>query len=311
VASSSGYRRDDDGTVLVDDALVEDLLMQRSRARTNRDYDQADSIKTQLKTMGIEVWDEERIWRAGQPWHKETAAAVAVAAAVAARGQGIAATTNDLDTLEWYYHDAHGQEQGPFSLASMRQWYSAGYFSAGAASSAEAKKGADGEYVRIRSLLQITGGRPPAAGAAAAVGQGHTLADGVEELDERARRMQGAAAQEAMRGRERFAGTGHTGVQEQEALLAQARARQSEEAAAAAAATATAAAAAATAAAAAAAPAAKVAGARKKRVGGGGFLGSLKQQAKKTQEAQERHKHSELDDVAKQGAAFTPVHYQR
>ena len=262
--------------------------------------------------MGIEVWDEERIWRAGQPWHRETAAAAASAAAAsaasaaaaAARGQGRgAASSNDLERLEWYYHDAHGQEQGPFTLASMRQWYRAGYFSAGAAGSAEAKKGIDGEYIRISSLLQITGGQPPAA--AAAVGQvPNGLNTGVEELDERSRRMQGAAAQEAMRGRERFAGIGHTGVQEQEALLAQAKAQ----AAAAAAATAIAAA---TAAAAAANPAAKVAAARKKKVGGGGFLGSLKEQAKKTLEAQERHKHSDLDDVAKQGAAFTPVHYQR
>lgn len=281
--------------------------MQRSRARTTRDYDRADSIKAQLKAMGIEVWDEERKWRAGQPWHRETAAA---AKAAATRGRGAidpaaTAATNDLDALEWYYHDAHGQEQGPFSLTSMRQWYRAGYFSGGAAGLAEAKRGADGEYTRISALLQITGGQPPPVAAATTVAQEQATVEMMEELDERTRRMQGAAAQEAMRGRERFAGVGHIGVQEQEALLAQAKARQDEEVSAAALASASAAAAAAN-------LATKAAAAKKKKAGGGGgFLGSLKQQAQKTQEAQERHKHSDLDDVAKQGAAFTPVHYQR
>jgi hypothetical protein len=60
VATSSGYRRDDDGSTPVDEALVEDLLLQRVRARAARDFDSADGIKTQLKNLGVEVWDEQR-----------------------------------------------------------------------------------------------------------------------------------------------------------------------------------------------------------------------------------------------------------
>ena len=94
----------------------------------------------------------------------------------------------------------------------------------------EAKKGADGEYTHISALLQITGGQAPAATVATVGGQEQATAKTGEELDEWTRRMQGVVAQEAMRGRERFAGVGHSGVQEQEALLAQAKARQEEEA---------------------------------------------------------------------------------
>ena len=76
-----------------------------------------------------------RIWKAGQPWHQETAAAAAAvgAAAAAAAAASSHGNVNRLEALEWYYLDAHGQEQGPFSLGSMRQWYSAGYFSGSAA----------------------------------------------------------------------------------------------------------------------------------------------------------------------------------
>ena len=33
----------------------------------------------------------------------------------------------------WYYRDYSGVEQGPFTMASMRSWYEAGYFEGGIA----------------------------------------------------------------------------------------------------------------------------------------------------------------------------------
>jgi hypothetical protein len=42
---------------------VEDLLIARITARKRRDFDRADSIKMQLRAMGVEIWDEERCER--------------------------------------------------------------------------------------------------------------------------------------------------------------------------------------------------------------------------------------------------------
>ena len=75
---------------------------------------QARDKHVQVETKGVLC----RIWKAGQPWHQETAAAAAAvgAAAAAAAAASSHGNVNRLEALEWYYLDAHGQEQGPFSL---------------------------------------------------------------------------------------------------------------------------------------------------------------------------------------------------
>ena len=168
--------------------------------------------------------------------------------------------------------------------------------------------GADGNYLPIVDWYCITGEASVSLPGGEETGkQWHENEQkGVAHTDRNQttnRMMGGAAAQEAQRGRERFAGLGAGDTSEQEALLSQARTKAAAEAAA----EEEAAVFAAAAAAAAKRPAAK----KPKKAGGGGFLGSLKQQAAKTKEKQDRHRHSSLDDVAKQGAAFTPVHYQQ
>merc|ERR1719436_1919787 len=45
------------------DALIRDLVRARERARAGKDFAQADSIRDQLRHMGVEVFDKEKLWR--------------------------------------------------------------------------------------------------------------------------------------------------------------------------------------------------------------------------------------------------------
>ena len=49
------YRRDDDGSIAVDEQKVEDLLSQRNDAKRNRDFPRADRIRDELSQMGVMV----------------------------------------------------------------------------------------------------------------------------------------------------------------------------------------------------------------------------------------------------------------
>ena len=63
--SFKGYRRDenDDYNNVVDEETVQDLIGQRSLAQKQRDYELADSIKTDLKAQyGVWVWDRDSLW---------------------------------------------------------------------------------------------------------------------------------------------------------------------------------------------------------------------------------------------------------
>ena len=64
-AAGHGYRRDDDGSSKVDEDRVNDMLAERVQAKLRHDFSTADRIRDQLHSMGIEVWDQERVWRAG------------------------------------------------------------------------------------------------------------------------------------------------------------------------------------------------------------------------------------------------------
>ena len=62
------YRRDDGGEVEVDEAKVDELLSARLHARLNRDFVAADDMRAQLRRdFGVEVFDQERVWRAVAP----------------------------------------------------------------------------------------------------------------------------------------------------------------------------------------------------------------------------------------------------
>eukprot|EP01049_Picozoa_sp_SAG25_P012353 SAG25_NODE_1658_length_2593_cov_111.862871_2_plen_326_part_00 len=59
------YRRDDDGQTVVDEAVVNQLLAQRLRAKMAREYDAADQAKQQLSELGVRVLDKAKTWSAG------------------------------------------------------------------------------------------------------------------------------------------------------------------------------------------------------------------------------------------------------
>ena len=57
---------------------------------------------------------------------------------------------------EWYYIDMHAQEQGPFPLQSMKEWYKAGYFTA----AQQAKCGKVGTFRYFAEIPAVTGVEP-------------------------------------------------------------------------------------------------------------------------------------------------------
>jgi hypothetical protein len=59
------YRRDDDGSATVDEGKIDAMLAERLQAKMSRDFPTADRIRDQLRGMGIEVYDQERTWKAG------------------------------------------------------------------------------------------------------------------------------------------------------------------------------------------------------------------------------------------------------
>ena len=60
--SGSGYVRDAADTSPADVARVEALLAERTALRRERRYDEADAVRDELNTMGVNVWDRDRIW---------------------------------------------------------------------------------------------------------------------------------------------------------------------------------------------------------------------------------------------------------
>ena len=58
------YRRDDDGTTQVDEDKINGMLADRLQAKMSRDFPTADRIRDDLRAMGIEVYDQEKTWRA-------------------------------------------------------------------------------------------------------------------------------------------------------------------------------------------------------------------------------------------------------
>ena len=70
---------------------------------------------------------------------------------------------------EWWYIDASKAQQGPFTLAQMRQWYAAGYLP----DSTQAKHADDAEFSTIGQQSRIYVGAPGAGQAAAQPAQRH------------------------------------------------------------------------------------------------------------------------------------------
>ena len=283
-------------------------------AKVRRDFTIADEVRQLLLRLGIEINDGARTWTLERP-ELVRGAAESVAASGArilenSYGFGdLPSREADVSAMEWFYIDAHGTEQGPFALTSMRQWFRAGYFSAKTAAGGgqQAKRGASGHFLPIAEIAAITGnvGQDGLISAERAAAQ----AEAAIAAGANAGKMSGAAAQEAVRGRERFAGPpaelrAAVGVAQQEALLAKARALEEAEAAEAAAAG--------TAAEppSAEGPSAAKAAKPKKKKANKNFLGSLKQQVAKTSAKKASHKHKKLDEVAKQGAG-PPVYWQQ
>ena len=58
----SGYRRADDGMGRVDEARVEQLLVEREGYRRQRDYENGDRVKVSLTAMGVRIDDKEKTW---------------------------------------------------------------------------------------------------------------------------------------------------------------------------------------------------------------------------------------------------------
>ena len=52
--------------VEVDVATVEDLLQRRQAARARGEYELADELRAELSSLGVEVFDAERVWRASR-----------------------------------------------------------------------------------------------------------------------------------------------------------------------------------------------------------------------------------------------------
>ena len=63
-ARDSGYRRAaDDCERDVDEAKVHSLLERRARAKAARDFTTADAMREELRAMGIDVFDKDKVWR--------------------------------------------------------------------------------------------------------------------------------------------------------------------------------------------------------------------------------------------------------
>jgi cysteinyl-tRNA synthetase len=69
---------------VVDEAVVNQLLAQRLRAKMAREYDAADQAKQQLSELGVHVLDQAKTWSAG-PTAAARAARVRAAAETAHR----------------------------------------------------------------------------------------------------------------------------------------------------------------------------------------------------------------------------------
>ena len=63
VVHAAGYRREGPENPAVDDAVVEDLLVQRLAAKRARDYDTADELQFEIKKMGVWLDNRSRVWR--------------------------------------------------------------------------------------------------------------------------------------------------------------------------------------------------------------------------------------------------------
>ena len=63
-ATGHDYRRDDNGSVQVDEAKVDEMLAERLQYKFSRDFQSADRIRDDLKAMGVEVIDKTLTWRA-------------------------------------------------------------------------------------------------------------------------------------------------------------------------------------------------------------------------------------------------------
>merc|ERR1712008_252123 len=46
------------------DSPIKTLIQQREQARANKDFTRSDDIREELKAMGVEVFDKEKMWRA-------------------------------------------------------------------------------------------------------------------------------------------------------------------------------------------------------------------------------------------------------
>eukprot|EP01047_Picozoa_sp_COSAG01_P087838 COSAG01_NODE_20392_length_956_cov_1.645274_1_plen_267_part_10 len=93
------YRRDDDGQTVVDEAVVNQLLAQRLRAKMAREYDAADQAKQQLSELGVRVFDQAKTWSAGAV-HSGAAAARGGAGPVTEHGYTLTDTNGVTLTPE-------------------------------------------------------------------------------------------------------------------------------------------------------------------------------------------------------------------
>ena len=60
-----GWTRGEDSGDNVDVAAVEQLIQDRNDARRERDFFTADSIRDQLREMGVSLWDRDQVWTTG------------------------------------------------------------------------------------------------------------------------------------------------------------------------------------------------------------------------------------------------------
>mmetsp|Transcript_94522 Transcript_94522/g.187307 ORF Transcript_94522/g.187307 Transcript_94522/m.187307 type:complete len:442 (-) Transcript_94522:30-1355(-) len=61
------------------DSQIKELVKQREQARSNKDFTRSDEIREELKQLGVEVYDKEKMWRAKNGasgviigWHSKT-----------------------------------------------------------------------------------------------------------------------------------------------------------------------------------------------------------------------------------------------
>ena len=58
----SGYERGDDGGGPIDEKRVEALLCEREDLRYERRYREADAVRDELASLGVTVWDRDKLW---------------------------------------------------------------------------------------------------------------------------------------------------------------------------------------------------------------------------------------------------------